>query len=1147
MLTIYKASAGSGKTYTLAFEYIKALLGIKNADGTTYCLNCPRQSPSGRRTRNRHRGILAITFTNKATDEMKARIVRELNTLASPDAKAAYAPALEKLFGCTRSELADEAAAALRDILYDYRNFNVSTIDSFFQMVLRTFAREVDHQGDYEVELNDRYAVAAGVGMLFDDLNFGVAPREQQIKDWIAGYMRERIARGRSFNVFDRSSRLSGEVVRYVHKMCGEDFKPHAEATIAYLDDPSRLRRYRAAIAEATRDAADKMQQAARTALEGLDAEPGGRAICRSVLTSMLETAATGTMPDATKFGIGDPSKAKTFKAILERGEEKDIYTASKLPKIKSKPVYPSPALTACLRSAAETMQECFVRVSMLTMLADATTSLEFLGLAWQYVADYRRDNNLVLMSDTNDLLRRIINGAEVPFIYERIGVELHHFLIDEFQDTSVMQWENLRPLVANGLAEQADSLIIGDEKQAIYRFRNSDSSLLHHRVATEDFPRQHRERGSEPADNTNHRSAHGIVRFNNALFSRLADSCRIDGYENVRQSLFDKFAGMDAFVCLRPMDSLLPENADGDGSRPSSAELREASIDAMAAEIVRQHDAGYPWSRIAVLVRRRAEAQEVVDGLMRRHPHIPLLSNEGLRLDSSAAVRMIVSILKFVDHSYTPSGANGDAFATYGDILLMLSRFEYILGRGGCTPAEALAAAIADDDANALADEASDVRAAHAANLPALVEVIISRNVPPEQREREFAYIAAFQDTVLDYCAMYNPSVHAFLSWWERNAPRLTVGAAATLDAVAVMTVHKAKGLEWDCVHIPFANWEIDPRSEDVWLPVGDVAVGQPSDRPPVLALPMGRLWSVAGEPFASAYAANAALQVADNMNMTYVAFTRPVRELHVHYDPSRGIGRMLQPALQATHPSDTTPEGMPLPSGADPDTEGVYTYGAPTAPAAGAHDSAATESACPAPPYAVCFRDDTRELTTVVDITTMDPELGIGNEAASREELIPFPRTAEERARARAAERGNDLHNILALMRTLTDLPRAIATVGTRAGLSAVQRAEYSEVISEAMQAAAPHTDRWFDPGARVLAERTIYVAERGESFRPDRIIFYPDGSADVVDYKFTAEPRQEHSTQVRGYLAMLRAMGHTRLRGFLWYPELHIVQEV
>ncbi|MDE6161286.1 MAG: hypothetical protein K2F77_06485, partial [Muribaculaceae bacterium] len=168
--------------------------------------------------------------------------------------------------------------------MQDYRHFNVSTIDSFFQTVLRTFARELDNQGDYEVELNDRYAVAAGVGMLFDDLNFGVAPKEQQIKSWIADFMRSRIAGGQSFNIFDRSSRLTSEVVGYVHKMCGEDFKIYAADTMAYLEEPGRLRRFRAATAERRRILMEDMSSHAAAALEGIDAEGLGRQIVRGAL-----------------------------------------------------------------------------------------------------------------------------------------------------------------------------------------------------------------------------------------------------------------------------------------------------------------------------------------------------------------------------------------------------------------------------------------------------------------------------------------------------------------------------------------------------------------------------------------------------------------------------------------------------------------------------------------------------------------------------------------------------------------------------------------------------------------------------------------------------------------------------------------------
>lgn len=1154
MLTIYKASAGSGKTYTLAYEYIKTLLGVKAEGKDGYTLNSDKYSPTGHRQRRRHRGILAITFTNKATEEMKARIMSELNSLAKDGSKAEYTAKLTALLGCTQAELAEEADAALREILHDYRHFNVSTIDSFFQMVLRTFAREVDHQGDYEVELNDRYAVAAGVGMLFDELNFGEAPREEQIKNWISGYMRKRIANGESFNVFDRSSQLSGEVVMYVKKMCGEDFKPYAAATQDYLDDPARLERYREAIMTEREGLKEAMQNAAKAALEGLDAEAGGRAIAKSALVGILEIAAKGMMPDASKLAIGIPDKAKTFKAILrEDGEDKDVYAVTKLPKIKKQTVFPPASLTELLRGAARAVQGAFARDCILRDLSDATTSLEFLGLARRYVADFRRENNLVLMSDTNDLLRRIINGAEVPFIYERIGMELHTFLIDEFQDTSVMQWDNLRPLVANSI-DEADSLIIGDEKQAIYRFRNSDSSLLHHRVAQEDFPERHTERGSAPADNTNYRSAHGVVRFNNALFSRLASQYGVDGYENVRQSLSGKQAGLEAYVCVRPMASLLPAAPD-DGVKPTAAELREASTDAMAAEIIREHEAGYAWSRIAVLVRRRDEAKVVVDALMRRHPSIPLVSNEGLRLDSSAAVRLIVSMLKFVDRTYTSEeAADGEEprYASYGDILMMLSRFEYELGRGGCSPTEALDRAVNGSGSDELRAEASGVRSTKAANLSALVEVIISRNVPEEQREREFAYISAFQDVVLDYCTAYNPSVHAFLAWWEQNGSKQTVGASATLDAVTVMTVHKAKGLEWDCVHIPFANWEIEPRSEDVWLETDAVAVGEAADRPPVLALPLSRVWTAAGSPFAEKYAENAALQVADNLNMTYVAFTRPRRELHVHYDPSRGIGKLLQPALTATHPSDTTPEGLALPEGATGE-EGVYVYGRPTAPKKRDEAEEAekarkeAENVCPTPHYVVRFRDDTRELTTIDDMTTHDPDLGIGNEESKLEAVPLIAHTPEEQARALAATRGNNLHNILAKMAVAGDLERAVAATALREGLDEETQSEYTATLRQAFAKAGEYAERWFRPGLKVLTEQTIFVKGRDESFRPDRIVFYPDGSIDIVDYKFTSAPDDGHRTQVKGYMWMLRQMGYEHLRGYLWYPEAGLVLPV
>ena len=223
---------------------------------------------------------------------------------------------------------------------------------------------------------------------------------------------------------------------------------------------------------------------------------------------------------------------------------------------------------------------------------------------------------------------------------------------------------------------------------------------------------------------------------------------------------------------------------------------------------------------------------------------------------------------------------------------------------------------------------------------------------------------------------------------------------------------------------------------------------------------------------------------------------------------------------------------------------TYGAYVFGAPTAPA---HKAAKALDICPTPAYMVNFRDDTRELTTVADITNAEPDLCIGNEAPTREAAPAIVRTQEEASLKLAADRGNALHDILARIATPADLDAAVGAVAARYGLDDATAEEYAATLREAFHSAGKRVLQWFGPGLRILAEQTIYDADRRESFRPDRIVFHPDGSVDIVDYKFTTEPHDSHRTQVQGYKNMLRAMGHTRLRGYLWYPELRRILEV
>ena len=501
-----------------------------------------------------------------------------------------------------------------------------------------------------------------------------------------------------------------------------------------------------------------------------------------------------------------------------------------------------------------------------------------------------------------------------MPFIYERLGMKLETLLIDEFQDTSHLQWHNLRPLVANSLAEGHDNLIIGDEKQAIYRFRNSDSELLGSIVQTRDFPDSHVLRGFSEADNTNHRSAGDIVRFNNGLFAALAGMMDASSYGNVAQATCEALDRTPAYIKV-----VFP--AEG-------AKLDDNEVLAdMCADIIRQHDeGGYRWRDILILTRTRDEAAEAVEYILTNHPEIKVLSSEALLLSSSPAVRSIMSMLKLVEGSYTdarPAPADdAPVYASNADIAMMITRFNYYTAEGYDSP-DALRMALAGEEGAAatIEEEIRAIRAENPANLVALIDAIVSHKLGDSQRVAEHAYITALQDLAIKHLEGPDPSISAFVEAYNINLERWAIKASADIDAVEVMTVHKSKGLERDCVHIPFADWKLTHRSQSVWIPLDALQGFDPDIVPPVLRVNVSSASALRNpdvSPFAGIFERNETLERIENLNTAYVAFTRAARELCVHCNTTN-IGATIVKAV-ATMP--TTPSATASSSRASPHT---------------------------------------------------------------------------------------------------------------------------------------------------------------------------------------------------------------------------------
>ena len=1007
MIRILKASAGSGKTYNLAREYIRLLL--------------VKEDPQA------YRHILAVTFTNKATDEMKRRILKELHILATDPAASDYYKDFVPALFPTAEALRDRAKGQLGGILHDYSSFAVSTIDKFFQQTLRAFSHEIGQFASYQVELDKAALVEESVDRILDSLT----EKDKDLLDWLTENVKTGLENGKRFNLEPPLKEMAVNLKSLEH---GEVVRRYGiDEDAAY--SKAHLREVRTGCEKIIKDFEKDVQESAKAVIAVMDAkgiplEDSRRHYMVALRGYAAPEAGTVVATPSDTFFSNSEDSSQWFPA------SKDHYRQALLGSLE-RPLSAFCDLFGERYRQYRTARLIQSQVYVLGIAAEVRKAFE----------EVQKEKNVISLDDSNTILKDIIDGSDAPFVYEKLGVRFEDFLLDEFQDTSTVQWENFRPLLLGSEASGFDNLIVGDVKQSIYRWRGSDWQLLDTEVR-KDFGL---DPGVEEVLHDNYRTCRTIVEFNNRFFHYAAE--QLDGL----------FGGTEVQRIYHDVAQNVRFKDPAEGSVDVRfCEDRDAEMDEVVASVRQVVDAGGSYGDIAILVRGNKEGSAVAARLVAEG--MPVVSDDSLFVKSSVTVRRLVSQLSLV--------ASPDTWT-----------------------APSVAGFLARSMEVRLPD--------HYHSLTDLAESLLRdlRDADPEVFDAEVPYVQSFMDSLLDWTASNGNDLTAFLRDWEAADPK--IASPETGSSIRVMTIHKSKGLEFPYVIFPFAesvglykdsaHW---CRPEVEGTPLEDFADG-------VYHVSLGG--GTDSTLFEEDGNRERKLQAIDNINVFYVALTRAKYGLKIIANcPPRWVlegraGRWnkFSQILFGFVQSLDYHRGTMYDFGSLPREAG------PMKPLEAGY-----------PSYPAGDRGRLRFSRDAADFFGPDGLVGPG--ASNR-------------------LRGLVLHDILGGVVVPGDLPRA---VDHAVGTGELPAADHDHTLRFLEAEIASVEDRgWFAAeGVRVLNESPL-IGPDGAEVRPDRVILGPDGSATIIDYKF-GEPGKEHFAQVRGYMDLYRALGHTPVTGFLWY---------
>ena len=1044
MLKIMKASAGSGKTYNLAKTYISLL--IKNPDRYAY------------------RHILAVTFTNKATEEMKSRILKELHILAQRPAQSDYLADLMAENGITQEEVSRKAQNVLYDILHDYSAFAVSTIDKFFQQTLKAFSREIGQFASYQVEIDRNSLIAESVDRVLDSLT----EDNGELLPWLTSNVIEQIEQGERYNL---ETNLMAKATRLKSPQRQEAIEKMGKDAVD-ISSKGRLKE--------VRDACRDILESFNTRL-GAWAEEAVAIMTKADIG--LEQSNRGFMKhllkyqNLSRYALAEPPSD----SFMEKAIEPDLWFA------RSKAKDYLPLVITDLRSPLQNICELWKKESKVYNTAAVIDEQIYgLGIAAELEAAFSelmKEKNVLCIDDSNTILRDIIDGSDAPFVYEKLGVRFEHFLLDEFQDTSSIQWENFRSLIQNSDSQGHDNLIVGDVKQSIYRWRGSDWQLLNSTIPTE-FDRH-----EQTSLQTNYRSLSTIVEFNNVFFkvaARILD--KISGHE--------KAVGPIGRIYADVRQNVAPSKK-GEGSVSMTFCSADDELRQVYLAVIKAVEAGAKLSEIAVLVRSNSSGEAVASYLIDNG--IAVITEEALKAKSALTVRRLVSLLSYVDN---PDNTVNSYLAKSLDVELPDSCLSLI------DMAESLLRSLKKADTSGA-------------------------------WKGEALHVQTFMDCLLDYVSSNGNNLRGFLKYWDTHDP--SVCSSPTGDSVRVMTIHKSKGLDFPYVILPFAENLTLYKSNQHWC-VPDLA-GTQLEEHAVGVYDVNLSSSAANTCFSEYYVQERFLQQVDNINTLYVAMTRPALGMHIiaKTPPASQVKAFSNMVLTGfTDFSQILYWFAERTRMARMEEEGAVSFFKGTMP-----DFNKLRKDKSNEILTLAIKDGEEYPSIPLNFSDEDSQVDVCERGRMKfiSEALDFFKEDQNAAASSKRVRGVVLHAILSEVVLPEDLEDAVSAAVIKGEITSQEAGQVLDLLTDAVRQGQARG--WFPSDRECVMNEVAVIDVGGGEFRPDRVVMN-NGQVIIVDYKF-GEPLRRYESQVRRYAGLWEKMGYADVKAFLWYVDSGHVVEV